>query len=109
MRRVLLKAAPSQTHYYNLASHFTEEVIRLCEENDIGFVCLPKNATHLCQPLDVGFLDRLKWPGEKFSWTGRKHIPLIHRLTKKDFPQLLQTILLRMDNKDKIKKRTFSY
>ncbi|KAB0804446.1 hypothetical protein PPYR_01416 [Photinus pyralis] len=32
----------------NLASHFTDEVINLCETNNIGFACLPKNATHLC-------------------------------------------------------------
>lgn len=39
----------------NLSSHFTCEGLQLCDENNIKFVCLPPNTTHLCQPLDVGF------------------------------------------------------
>ena len=38
----------------NLAAHFSYEVIQACEENDIALITLPSNATHLCQPLDVG-------------------------------------------------------
>nr|CAI5848409.1 unnamed protein product [Callosobruchus analis] len=38
-----------------ISSHFTNEVLQLCRENDIDFVSLPKNSTHLTQPLDVGF------------------------------------------------------
>ena len=37
----------------NLASHFSEEVIKKCEYFKISFVCLPHNITHMCQPLDV--------------------------------------------------------
>ena len=37
----------------NLASHFSEEVVTTCTTNNIGFLCLPTNSTHLCQPLDV--------------------------------------------------------
>jgi len=44
----------------NLSSHFNTDVIQLCEENDIHFVCLPKSSIHLCQPLDVGFFRPLK-------------------------------------------------
>lgn len=39
----------------NLSSHFAPEVLRLCEQHDIRFICLPPNAIHLCQPLDVAF------------------------------------------------------
>ena len=39
----------------NLASHFTESVITAAKENNVTFVCLPKNSTHLCQPLGVAF------------------------------------------------------
>jgi len=37
----------------NLAAHFTPDVIKLSVENDIVFVTLIPNATHLLQPLDV--------------------------------------------------------
>uniref|UniRef100_A0A8D8LCW8 DDE-1 domain-containing protein n=1 Tax=Cacopsylla melanoneura TaxID=428564 RepID=A0A8D8LCW8_9HEMI len=36
----------------NLSSHFTCDVLTLCEENNIKFVCLPPHTTHLCQPLE---------------------------------------------------------
>jgi hypothetical protein len=42
----------------NLASHISLQVIQICREQDIEFVCLPPNATDKMQPLDVGFLDR---------------------------------------------------
>jgi len=44
----------------NLSSHFSDEVIRDCELHNIAFVCLPPNATHLCQPLDVAFFAPMK-------------------------------------------------
>ena len=58
----------------NLSSHFTDEVIRQCKENDIAFVCLPPNATHLCQPLDVSFFRPMKmaWRKVLTSWKGKK-------------------------------------
>lgn len=83
----------------NLASHFTEEVIRLCQENNIRFVCLPKNATHLCQPLDVGFFRPFKmaWRGVLLEW--KKTHPTLSSIDKKDFPHLLQSTLKEMDSK----------
>ena len=44
----------------NLSSHFTDEVLDLAEKNDIAFICLPPNSTHLLQPLDVAFYGPLK-------------------------------------------------
>jgi len=44
----------------NLSSHFTPTVLQLAAEYDILFVCLPPNATHLLQPLDVAFYRALK-------------------------------------------------
>ncbi|KAF2878668.1 hypothetical protein ILUMI_27505 [Ignelater luminosus] len=36
----------------NLLSNSTASVLRQFEENDIAFACLPKNSTHLTQPLN---------------------------------------------------------
>lgn len=44
----------------NLSSHISLEVLRICELNDIKFIALPSNATHLLQPLDVVFFRPLK-------------------------------------------------
>ena len=33
----------------NLSSHLSEAVVKACKENDIAFVCLLPNATHLLQ------------------------------------------------------------
>ncbi|KAG5896931.1 hypothetical protein JTB14_030484 [Gonioctena quinquepunctata] len=37
----------------NLASHLSLKVINKCLANDINFILLPPNSTHICQPLDV--------------------------------------------------------
>lgn len=36
----------------NLSSHFTEEVLAACKDNNVLFICIPTNSTHLTQPLD---------------------------------------------------------
>ena len=44
----------------NLSTHISVDVINLCRENDIEFVCFPPNATDKMQPLDVGFFGPMK-------------------------------------------------
>jgi hypothetical protein len=44
----------------NLSSHISCEVISLCKDNDIEFVCLPANSTDKMQPLDVGLFGPMK-------------------------------------------------
>lgn len=83
----------------NLSSHFTDSVITQCQENDIAFVCLPKNSTHLTQPLDVGFFRPFKtaWRSVLTNWkTTHKQQTSID---KKDFPQLLLSTLVEMEKK----------
>lgn len=50
----------------NLSSHLTVEVIEECARQNIKFILLPPNATHLCQPLDVAFLRPLRKHGGEF-------------------------------------------
>ena len=42
------------------SSHFTPEAIKVAAENEIVLFCLPPNATHIAQPLDVSFFGPLK-------------------------------------------------
>ncbi|XP_065642689.1 uncharacterized protein LOC136074311 [Hydra vulgaris] len=44
----------------NLSSHFSMESVKLCKDNDISFIFLPANSTHLTQPRDVAFFRPLK-------------------------------------------------
>ncbi len=44
----------------NVSSHLSVKVIELCKQNNIRFVFLPPNTTHLTQPLDVGFFRPFK-------------------------------------------------
>ena len=79
----------------NLSSHFSPEVLRLSKENDIIFICIPKNATHTCQPLDVAFYSPLKkyWRGILDKWKSRnsKRSQTI-TITKEAFPRLLNKL-----------------
>ena len=42
------------------SSHFTPEAIKVAAESEIVLFCLPPNATHMAQPLDVSFFGPLK-------------------------------------------------
>lgn len=55
----------------NLASHISANIVKLCTENNIRFILLPPNSTHLCQPLDLAFLARLSQLGESSCHNGK--------------------------------------
>lgn len=76
----------------NLSSHFTKDVLKLCKENNIDFVCLPPNATHLCQPLDVSFFGPMKgyWKNILHDW--KKSNPTTSSVEKSVFPRLLKKL-----------------
>lgn len=54
----------------NLASHISQKVIKSCLDNNISFVLLPPNSTHLTQPLDVAYFRplKIKWRQVLNSW-----------------------------------------
>lgn len=82
----------------NLSSHFTDEVLDLCNQNNIAFLCLPPNSTHLTQPLDVCFFRPLKtaWRSVLLDWKMKN--PKQSSLKKEIFPQLMQITLQKMNS-----------
>jgi len=77
----------------NLSSHISMEVIRLCKENDVEFVCLPPNSTHLIQPLDVGFFGPMKRAWRKQLKSYAEKDPAAKFLDKPLFPGMLKELL----------------
>ena len=79
----------------NLSSHLSERVINSCKEQNIHFICLPPNSTHLTQPLDVAFFAPLKkqWRSIISAWkqtnVGRKY----NTLPKDCFPAKLKKLM----------------
>lgn len=72
-------------------------IIDLCKANDIRFICLPPNSTHLTQPLDLAF------PPYERAW--RKFL-LDYKvrtnkspIAKNDFPKLLKELLVELELK----------
>lgn len=83
----------------NLSSHFSTEVLKMCKQNNILFVCLPANTTHLTQPLDVAFYGPMKklWRSILEQWritAGRNK----ESLPKETFPKLLKKLMLELEN-----------
>uniref|UniRef100_A0A1B6GCB9 DDE-1 domain-containing protein n=1 Tax=Cuerna arida TaxID=1464854 RepID=A0A1B6GCB9_9HEMI len=77
----------------NLASHLSIDMVKKCEDNNIKFIFLPKNSTHLTQPLDVAFFRPLKMSWRKIleEWKigpGRYEATI----PKDKFPSLLKKV-----------------
>ena len=49
----------------NLSSHINLNVLELCKQNDVCFVALPPNSTHLMQLLDVVYFRPMKMAWRK--------------------------------------------
>ena len=76
----------------NLASHFSERVLKACEENNIKFVSLLPNAKHLLQPLDVSVFGPGKrmWRQILAEWRKESHSK--NSIPKNVFPLLLKRL-----------------
>lgn len=89
----------------NLSSHFSKQVLASCSNLNISFVCLPANATHILQPLDVAFYGPLKrhWRDILLQWkksAGRR----LSCLPKDQFPQLLSQLMIKLHEDDQATK-----
>ena len=82
----------------NLSSHFSYDVIKVCEENNIAFVPLPPNATHLMQPLDVSFFAPAKRHWQKVLSGWRKESRRSGAIPKTQFPRLLRKLQDKLVN-----------
>ena len=76
----------------NLSSHFSVDVLELCEKENIHFVCLVPNSTHLSQPLDVAFFGPLKRKWRKILKDWKLNNPGQTTLSKDSFPRLLKQL-----------------
>lgn len=81
----------------NLSSHINEDVINLCAKHNIKFVCLPPNATHICQPLDVAFFRplKMKWRQILSDWKKTNRSALV---SKDCFPSLLRKLMTAIES-----------
>lgn len=79
----------------NLSSHITDVVLKACTDNNIYFVCLPANSTHLTQPLDVAFFRPLKaaWKIILASYKESEAGLQSTVLQKQHFPKLLKSLM----------------
>ena len=96
----------------NLSSPFSPDIIRLCEENSIRFICLAPNSTHLLQPLDIAFYGPMKrkWRIILKDWKMRNQS--LSTLPKDSFPKLLKELMasLNLENlKSGFKEREYKW
>ena len=83
----------------NLSSHFNNNILKECERHNISFVCLPANATHLLQPLDVAYFRpmKTKWRAilTKYKVSKAKSAGIV---PKDIFPKLLRKLMRELPN-----------
>ncbi|CAH1984517.1 unnamed protein product [Acanthoscelides obtectus] len=77
----------------NLSSHINKNVLEACEANNISFICLPANATHILQPLDVAYFRplKIKWRQVLLDWKNTPEGRRLPTVPKDQFHRLLKT------------------
>lgn len=77
----------------NLSSHLNLSVLLECQRNNIRFIFLPPNSTHLTQPLDVSFFRPLKIHWRNILLDYKMRNPRDQTLNKSSFPSLLKRLM----------------
>lgn len=82
----------------NLSSHINLEVLNLCQANNIKFIALPPNSTHLLQPLDVAYFRSMKgmWRKVLDEWKSTSKGSKCSSIPKDEFPKLLKILMERL-------------
>jgi hypothetical protein len=80
------------------------EVINLCREHDIAFVCLPANSTGKMHPLYVGLFAPMKanWCKQLRSYANQD--PSSSLLQKTEFPQMPKELLEILNTEELLPK-----
>lgn len=92
----------------NLASHNSVEVVDLCKEHGIEFVCLPPNSTDKMQPLDVGIFGPMKSSWRKQLRKYQDQDPEAKLLKKTEFPAMLKELVEALNTKQHLPKGSVS-
>lgn len=79
----------------NLSTHLNINIFQKCRNENIEFICLPPNSTHLTQPLDVAFFRPMKvaWRKVLSDWKATPEGLGSSVLPKQYFPPLLKRVL----------------
>lgn len=93
----------------NLSSHISVEVIDLCKECNIEFVCLPPNSTDKMQPLDVGIFGPMKSSWREQLRKYQDQDPNAKLLKKTEFPRMLKELVESLNTKQHLPKAIWSY
>jgi len=82
----------------NLSSHLNPTVLAACQENNVAFVALPTNSTHLTQPLDVAYFRPMKiiWRKILSEWKEKGKGRRAPSLPKDEFPRLLNCLMNKL-------------
>ena len=83
----------------NLASHYSPHVIETAADLNIYFACFPANATHLLQPLDVGFFKPFKQLWRKILDDWKVTTRAVGAVPKEYFPSLLKRLWDQVETK----------
>lgn len=85
----------------NLSSHISKTVLELSHAQNVRFVCLPPNSTHLTQPLDVAFFAPTKrvWRDILKKWKESASGSRFSTIPKDVFPTLLKELMTNSEEK----------
>jgi hypothetical protein len=95
-KRVLVKRGAK--HAYGVLE--TSKSSIFCEENEISFMLLPPNSTHLCQPLDVAVFRAIKaqWRKVLMQWKEKN----VGCVPKTEFPRLLRETIQSVKSSENV-------
>lgn len=82
----------------NLSSHVNLRVLKACKEENIAFIALPPNSTHLTQPLDIAFFRPMKlhWRAILDDWKMTPDGRRLPTVPKSVFPSLLHKLWVKI-------------
>ncbi|KAJ8944259.1 hypothetical protein NQ318_013671 [Aromia moschata] len=83
----------------NLSSHLNVHVIQECQSNNIKFIALPPNSTHLLQALDIAYFRSMKenWRKTLSDWKSTSHGSRLSTVPKDEFPKLLKQLMKKLE------------